>query len=55
MKGASNVWNVNNNGNGSNFGPTNTNGARPSYYLSSDVKILEGSGLENDPYIVYWD
>ena len=38
-----------------NSGPTNTYGARPSFYLKSNVKIESGSGLPNDPYEIYSD
>ena len=32
--------------------PTYTHGARPTLHLKSTVKILSGSGTENDPYVV---
>ena len=48
----SRVWNVNKNLYAGGGYPTNTQGARPSYYLKSDVKILSGSGTELNPYIV---
>ena len=49
---ASNVWNVFVSGIGYSNGSTLTFGARPSYYLQSNVKIESGSGLETDPYII---
>ena len=32
--------------------PPNTNGVRPSMYLKSNVKIVSGSGMPHDPYIL---
>lgn len=48
--GGSNVWYVNNYGRARSSSPTTSNGARPSMYLKSDVKITGGKGMENDPY-----
>ena len=49
---ASRVWNVLNNGYGYNNGPTNTYGGRPTVHLKSTVKIISGTGIETDPYVV---
>jgi len=50
--GSSYVWHVVDRGKGSNYDPTRSCGARPSINLSSSVKILSGTGLPDDPYIV---
>ena len=46
------MWGVSNYGDGLNRSSIVTLGARPTYYLKSDIKILSGSGIELDPYIV---
>ena len=47
------VWSVEGKGNdNSTTGPSNERLARPTLHLKSTVKILSGSGTENDPYIV---
>ncbi len=46
------VWLVTSYGDGYSNSPTNTYGGRPSIHLSSNVKILSGTGLPNDPYVV---
>ena len=46
------VWEVNNDGRGMSQRPTNAYGSRPSVHLKSTVKILSGTGLPNDPYVV---
>jgi hypothetical protein len=50
----SNVWGVYNLGAGHGIGydPTDSRGGRPTVHLKSTVKILSGSGIESDPYIV---
>ena len=47
-----NVWMVAGAGDAQRIGPYYENAARPSINLSSEVKILSGTGLPNDPYIV---
>ena len=47
-----NVWGINTVCGGSNTSPTNLRGARPTLHLKSTVKILSGSGTQNDPYVV---
>lgn len=51
---SSRMWGVANNGNGSNIAPsqTNTTTVRPTINLASEVKILSGSGLPNNPFVV---
>ena len=49
---ASIVWYVYNNGPGNYLSPTIMNGARPTLHLKSTVKILSGTGLPDDPYVV---
>ena len=46
------VWSVGSRGSGNYYNPTLTYGVRPTLHLKSNVKILSGSGLEDDPYIV---
>ena len=49
----SNTWLVVANGYGhTGYSPTNTYGARPTVHLKSSVKIISGSGTEDDPYVV---
>ena len=48
----SSVWYVSYYGNGLSESPSWTFGARPTVHLNSSVKILSGSGTENDPYVV---
>ena len=47
-----NVWIVNYTGNAGSSLPGNQNGVRASMYLKSDVKIVSGSGMPHDPYIL---
>ena len=49
---SSGVRAVDSNGNSFSNGPTYAYGGRPSIHLSSNVKILSGTGLPNDPYVV---
>ena len=49
---ASDIWVININGSGVNHIPTDTYGARPTVHLKSTVKIISGTGTENDPYVV---
>jgi hypothetical protein len=49
---SSGVWIVSNYGTGNSIYPTTSHGARPTLHLKSSVKILSGSGTEQDPYIV---
>ena len=48
----SNVRYVNDNGNGDNFSPTNSNGSRPSMNLKSTVKIVSGTGTKSSPFTI---
>ena len=52
---SSSVWYVSNYGNGNNFGPSNTRGARPSIYLKSTIQLTGGSGTVDDPYRIKGD
>ena len=49
---ASYVWYVRDYGNAYYDSPTYSCVGRPSIHLSSGVKILSGTGLPNDPYVV---
>ena len=42
-------------GNVSNYGPTNSNGSRPSVNLKSAVKIIDGDGTVDNPYRLQGD
>ena len=46
------VWGVYNYGRADYDGPTSSRGVRPSMYLKSDVKIVSGSGMPHDPYVI---
>ena len=48
----SNVWYVNDYGDAYGDIPDDTLGVRPSMYLKSDVKIVSGSGMPHDPYVI---
>ena len=48
----SRIWNIGKSNVGSSSSPTNENSVRPTLYLKSTVKILSGSGTEDDPYVV---
>ena len=49
---ASSMWSVSSSGITLDGGPARAGAARPSINLSSGVKILSGTGLPNDPYVV---
>ena len=44
------VWLVSGSGNTYLRRPNDSNGVRPSFYLKSDVKITDGTGMPHDPY-----
>ncbi len=46
------VWVVYNNGYGYYSGPASSDGGRPTLHLKSSVKIISGTGIESDPYVV---
>jgi len=46
------VWYVNDRGYAGSNNPTGSYGVRASMYLKSDVKIVSGSGMSHDPYIL---
>ena len=46
------IWSVNNYGSANYYYPTNSHGVRASMYLKSDVKIVSGSGMPYDPYVI---
>jgi len=47
---SSSYWGFNSDNNGGGGSPTTSSNFRPSMYLKSDVKIVSGSGMPNDPY-----
>ena len=49
---ASHVRYVNSNGNGIYDSPTNSGGSRPSMNLKSTVKIVSGTGIKSDPFVI---
>ena len=49
---ASNVRHVYYYGIGYYYGPTNSNGSRPSMNLKSTVKIVSGTGTKSDPFVI---
>ena len=49
------VWSVGNYGNANSSNPINSYGVRPSINLKSDVKIVSGTGTEDDPYRLMGD
>ena len=51
----SGMWSVSQYGNANSSNPINSYGVRPSINLKDDVKILSGSGTEEDPYRLLGD
>ena len=49
---ASDVRNVNGSGDVSNYSPTSSYGSRPSMNLKSTVKIVSGTGIKSDPFVI---
>ena len=52
---SSSVWYVYNGGYADSNGPSNTNGARPSINLKSNIQLSGGSGTKDDPYTISGD
>ena len=52
---SSDVRYVSDSGNAYNFGPTGADGVRPSINLKSSVRIVEGDGTANNPYLLEGD
>ena len=49
------MYGMNSSGAASNASPLDTTGVRPSINLKSDIKIVSGSGTEDDPYRLLGD
>ena len=51
----SDVWLINYNGDGDNYGPSGALGGRPSVNLKAGIQLSGGSGTKTDPYTILGD